>query len=72
MFNNVGRFDQIVRLLLAEILLYAGLSVYQDTGLVVGFDIAAAVLAFSAAIGFCGIYSLLGINTRQPHDHPPA
>lgn len=63
MFKNVGSLDRIVRFLLAAILLYGGLSVYQGTTLGIGFDIAATVLIVTAAIGFCGIYRLLGINT---------
>ncbi|MBE9224349.1 DUF2892 domain-containing protein [Phormidium sp. LEGE 05292] len=63
MFRNVGSIDRIIRFLLAAILLYRGLSVYQGTTLGIGFDIAATLLILSAAIGFCGIYRLLGINT---------
>ena len=65
MFRNVGNLERIVRFLLAAILLYAGLSVYQDTSLGIGLDIASALLALSAAIGFCGIYRLFGISTRS-------
>ncbi|MGA9378890.1 MAG: DUF2892 domain-containing protein [Phormidium sp.] len=39
------------------------MSVYQGTTLGIGIDIAATLLILSGAIGFCGIYRLLGINT---------
>lgn len=63
MFTNVGSRDRIFRFLLAAVLLYGGLSVYADTSWGIGLDIAAVVLALTGAIGFCGIYRLLGINT---------
>jgi hypothetical protein len=63
MFSNVGSRDRIVRLFLAALLLYRGLSIYQGTALGMGLDIASALLAFSALFGFCGIYRVLGIST---------
>jgi len=72
MFSNVGSLDRIVRFLLAAILLYGGLSVYHGTTLGIGLDIVSALLALSALIGFCGIYRLLGISTRNPQNRPPA
>lgn len=72
MFSNVGSLERILRFLIAAILLYAGLSVYQDTALGIGLDIASALLAVSALFGFCGIYRLLGISTRNPQNRPPA
>lgn len=63
MFSNVGRSDRVIRFLLAGVLLYNGLNVYQGTTRGVGLDIASVLFALSAAIGFCGIYRLLGINT---------
>ncbi|WP_199247947.1 DUF2892 domain-containing protein [[Phormidium] sp. ETS-05] len=71
MFSNVGKLDRILRLLLAAVLLDAGLSVYQGTSLGIGLDIAAALFGGTAFIGFCGIYRLLGISTN-PQNRPPA
>ncbi|MBZ8180286.1 YgaP family membrane protein [Oscillatoria salina] len=65
MFRNVGSLDRIMRLILAAALLYAGLNIYRDTALGIGLDIASALFIFSAAIGFCGIYRLLGIRTNK-------
>ncbi len=72
MFINIGGVERIVRFLLAAILFYAGFSVYQGTNLGLGLDIASALLALSASIGFCGIYRLLGISTCNPQNRPPA
>lgn len=71
MFGNVGNLDRILRFFLAAGLLYAGLSVYAGTNLGIGLDIAAALLAISAVMGFCGIYRLLGIDTRNSQHRPP-
>jgi hypothetical protein len=71
MFSNVGSFDRIVRFLLAVTLLYGGLIAYRGTTLAIGLDIASALLALSAAVGFCGIYRLLGISTCNPENRPP-
>lgn len=65
MFNNVGTSDRIIRLLLAAVLLYVGLSVYSSTALGIGLAIVGAVLALSALAGSCFLYGLLGINTRK-------
>jgi Protein of unknown function (DUF2892) len=65
MFSNVGSSDRILRVLLAAILLYRGLSIYQGTAWGMGLDIASVLLAFSALFGFCGIYRVLGISTGK-------
>jgi hypothetical protein len=72
MFSNVGSLDRIVRFLLAAILLYGGLVAYKGTTLAIRLNVASALLALSAALGFCGIYRLLGISTRNPQNRPPA
>lgn len=48
MFNNLGTSDRIIRLILAAVLAYLGLSVYGGSALGIGFTIAAAVLAITA------------------------
>jgi Protein of unknown function (DUF2892) len=68
MLSNVGNLDRIIRFLLAAIFLYGGLSLYSGTALGIGLDVASALLIISASIGFCGIYRLLGINTRNPQN----
>jgi hypothetical protein len=65
MSSNVGNLDRIVRFTIAAGLLYAGLNLYQGSTVGIGLDIAAGLLTFSAAFGFCGLYRLLGINTKS-------
>lgn len=65
MSSNIGNVDRIVRFTVAAGLLYAGLNLYQGSSLGIGLDVAAGLLTFSAAFGFCGLYRLLGINTKS-------
>lgn len=63
MKNNVGNVDRIIRLLLSALLV-----ILWFTGTLTGtFGIIALVLAgvftLTAAIGFCPLYSLFGMNT---------
>jgi hypothetical protein len=64
-FNNVGTVDRIIRILLATVLAYLGLSIYSGSALGIGLTIAAAVLAISGLAGSCLLYGLFGINTRN-------
>lgn len=66
MFNNVGKVDRLIRLLLASALAYFGLLIYSGSAFGIGLTIAAAVLAISALAGSCLLYGLFGINTRNP------
>lgn len=65
MSSNVGNVDRIVRFTVAASLLYAGLNIYQGSTVGIGLDVAAGLLIFSATFGFCGLYQLLGINTKS-------
>lgn len=65
MSSNVGSFDRFIRLLLAGVLFYAGLFLYSSTTLgwiLVG---AGGLMVFTGLVGFCGLYRLLGISTKQ-------
>ncbi|WP_373478493.1 DUF2892 domain-containing protein [Geminocystis sp.] len=66
MFNNVGTIDRIIRLIMASISAYFGLFTYSGSSLGLGLAIAAGLLTFSALSGTCLMYSLFGINTRNP------
>ncbi len=63
MLKNVGTLDRILRLIASGYLLYLGLSVYPHTQLGLSLEIGAGVLGFSALLGTCLMYRLLGINT---------
>lgn len=69
MFNNVGTGDRMIRLISAIALAYLGLLVYSGSALGIGLTIIATVLAISAVAGSCLLYSLFGINTRNPEQN---
>ncbi|MFN8715124.1 MAG: DUF2892 domain-containing protein [Bacteroidota bacterium] len=63
MKTNVGNFDRIIRLVIAALfaILYFGGFVTGTIGLVL--VILGGVFAVTAAIGFCPLYSIFGLNT---------
>lgn len=63
MKTNVGKTDKIIRFIIAAILagLYVSGAVKGTLGIVL--LVAAIVLAATGLIGFCGLYTLFGINT---------
>jgi hypothetical protein len=65
MKTNVGSLDRLIRLLLASVLLYLGLFLYSGSALGIGLMVAGAVLLVTGLVGFCGLYSLLGLRTNQ-------
>ncbi|WP_448570547.1 YgaP family membrane protein [Trichothermofontia sp.] len=65
MKTNVGTVDRAVRLVLAVVLLYLGLVLYSGSALGIGLVGAGAVLLVTGLVGFCGIYSLLGLHTNK-------
>ena len=65
MFNYVGLMDRFIRFVIAGILLYLGLAVYQGTTLGIGLAVFALLPALTALVGSCMLYGLLGINTRS-------
>jgi hypothetical protein len=63
MKKNMGTTDKIIRLIIAAILavLYFTGTVTGTIGIVAA--IVAAVLVMTTLTGFCGLYTLFGINT---------
>lgn len=57
MEKNVGSTDKIIRYTLAVVFLALGFTVHW------GFYIAALAAALTGALGFCGLYKLIGVNT---------
>lgn len=57
MKKNVGKTDKIIRIIIA--LVIAGLGVYFKSW----WGLLALLPLVTAITGFCGIYTLLGINT---------
>ncbi len=60
MKQNVGRIDQAVRYILAIVLVVIA-AIFQGTWW--WLLIPATILAFTAAVSWCGIYRLFGVNT---------
>ena len=57
MKHNVGKIDKIIRIVLAAVFAYLGYTISA------WFYILTAALAATSAIGFCGLYALIGINS---------
>ncbi len=58
MKQNVGKVDQAIRYILA--IIFVILAVVLN---ILWLLIPAVILAFTAAVSFCGVYKLFGINT---------
>jgi hypothetical protein len=65
MTSNVGALDRILRFLIAGILLYVGLQNYGYSVMGILLDALGLLAAATGLLGFCGLYSLLGISTRR-------
>ena len=65
MKTNVGPLDRGVRLLLASVFFYLGLFLYGGSALGIALSVAGGVLLVTGLVGFCGLYSLLGLHTNQ-------
>lgn len=61
MSTNESNVDRIVRGLIAVIALIAGIAAGGGLGIVL--YVVAAIMAVTAAVGFCPIYKLVGMNT---------
>ncbi|MFO7246950.1 MAG: DUF2892 domain-containing protein [Thermaerobacter sp.] len=59
--TNVGRADRIIRLIIAVAAAFAGFRLGGTVGYVL-YAVAALMLV-TAALGWCGIYALLGLST---------
>lgn len=60
---NEGSTDRLVRVVIGIILLAAGLFGGLSGALAIVADVAGAVLLLTGLVGFCPLYTLLGINT---------
>lgn len=59
MKKNVGKIDKIIRYVLGALFLVLSFTVSY------WFLIPAALMIVTAAVSFCGLYSLFGINTCE-------
>ena len=65
---NVGNLDRGIRLLLASVFFYLGLFLYGGSALGISLVVAGGVLLATGLVGFCGLYSLLGLHTNQTRE----
>jgi len=59
MKKNVGKVDKVVRILVA--IAIAGVGIYYQSW----WGLLAILPLITALTGFCGVYSLLGISTKD-------
>ncbi|MBN2487985.1 MAG: DUF2892 domain-containing protein [Methanosarcinaceae archaeon] len=66
MQKNEGTVDRAVRVVLGLVLLYMGAAQVVTTGMVTYIiALLGLVLLITGAIGYCGLYSILKINTLK-------
>ncbi len=61
MTHNTGNADRMVRVVLAIVLAVAGIAI--GGALAIVCFVLAAVMLVTAAVGFCPLYRLVGIDT---------
>ena len=65
MKNNIGAIDRVIRIAIATVLVYLGLIVYAGSALGIGLAFFSIIPIFTALLGNCPLYTLLGVSTRQ-------
>lgn len=61
--KNVGKLDAKIRYGISAAMVVLGIIVGPFSSFAVGLYIAAVVLTLTGAVGFCGLYKVLGLNT---------
>lgn len=72
MKTNEGAVDRILRVVLAVALFWLA-TVVTNVYLAIVIGIVGLILLFTGALGYCGLYALLGISTNkknQPQTPP--
>ena len=65
MRKNVGSADKIVRIVLAVVLGGLVLAKAVTGALAVVLGIVAGIMLLTGGLGWCGLYTVLGINTNK-------
>ncbi len=60
---NMGTIDRIVRVLIAVVVAVLYFTKIIDGVLAIVLGVLAAILLLTSVVGFCGLYTLFGINT---------
>lgn len=66
---NVGSPDKIIRVVLAVVLAVVAFVTGASSALGIVLLVVAAVLLVTAAVGFCPLYRVLGMNTCKVKAH---
>lgn len=66
MEKNEGMPDRVIRVILGFIMIYIG-AIYMDLSGVLAYIVVliGLILLITGAIGYCGLYSVIGINTLK-------
>jgi hypothetical protein len=70
-FQNESVLDRLARLFLAELLLVGGYYWLGGAGQIIVMAFG-TVLLLTAAIGFCGLYKLIGLDTKKIYPNNPS
>lgn len=65
MKTNESGADRLIRIIAGVLLFIIGWGILKNNFLGVIFDILGIILFITGITGFCGLYTLLGINTRK-------
>jgi hypothetical protein len=63
MKKNVGKTDKMIRVILALLLAVLVITGVVEGTLGIVLIVVAAILLFTTFVGFCGLYTVLGIST---------
>jgi hypothetical protein len=64
MQKNEGTIDRWIRAILGILIIYLAHQVFSGVGQIVGYILGVIVL-ITALTGYCLLYQILGINTKQ-------
>jgi len=68
MKKNEGKLDRIIRFILGIFCFYLGYIVFSFGVLSILFYVFGFLLVVTSLTGYCGIYSVFGINTNKTCD----
>jgi len=68
MKKNEGKLDRIIRFILGVICFYLGYAIFNTGVLGIIFYVLGLLLLITSLTGYCGIYSIFGINTNKTCD----
>ena len=65
MKKNIGKTDRIFRFVIGIILIYLAVAIIEFNYLKIILAVLGIISIVESFIGFCGIYKILGINTKK-------